>query len=68
MNCPIMETDHGLLWPKQSGALFFFKKKKPEGILVSIASIPQGEAFTLAQKKFAAKINYCPATGLSFRC
>lgn len=44
---------------------FFFK---PEGILVSIASIPQGEAFTLAQKKFAAKINYCPATGLSFRC
>lgn len=64
MNCPIMETDHGLLWPKHSGVLFFLK---PEGILVSIASIPQGEAFTLAQKKFAAKINYCPATGLSFR-
>lgn len=44
---------------------FFFR---PEGILVSIASIPQGKASTLAQKKFAAKIYYCPATGLSFRC
>lgn len=44
---------------------FFFK---PEDILVSIASIPQGEASTLAQKKFAAKIYYRPATGLSIRC